>query len=827
MSASREHTRGVHRSSRPAPRPRVAGAAQLLAFRLFSIVCLAALIALVAYYPLGPVVLVAALGAYAFLLWRKPEIWLFVVPALLPVLDLSAWTGWFYVREADFLLLATAAVCYWKMAPLASARVISGPRLLLLIVLLVSFAVSAWRGLDGMPPLDLDSFSNYQSPYNSLRVAAGLAWALAVLPLATRTLSQDDDRFRQYLIAGMTAGLVLCTAATAWERLAFPGIMNFSSDYRATAPFSDMNVGGAALDAWVILALPFAAVAALTAQRPVSMAVAASIFLAGTYAMLVTFTRSTYAAYGVVLASVFVFSWYRLRSREPQGVAWVLTFLLVFAVVSYVLMRVFATGGYRTLAAVLGMCAAAFFYGAVNLRIVAAARAALVVVIGFAGMAVLFVWVPKGAYLGYSAALALLLTGLLWFGSGRGAAVGGTIAAASLPLLAAGTLLVAWHWGGASALRDAFLALAVTACLVGFNRYAARPLWSLSRASILPAMIAAIALGLMVPVVSNSYVKGRFTTLDQDFQTRIDHWKDGLNMMDAGWTATLFGMGLGSYPRNYFWRNSQGEIPGIQQYRVEDGNAFLRLGGARYPRGHGQPLSVFQMVSLESGRDYRLSFEARGNKKDALIALAVCDKWLLYSVGCHGSVKGKAPAGAWTHVEKQFNSGTLRNREWFGRRTAQLLMIVDAGGTFVDVDNMALTDSAGRNLIRNGDFTAGPEFWFFTSDYHHLPWHAKNMLLHVYFEQGAVGLLVFVGLYLYALVEFARLARRRDAFASALFGALAGLAVVGVFDSVLDVPRLAFLCYFFMLLALYTPVAPLHDARPPSGGTGRERRPAR
>src|SRR5262249_14974595 len=156
---------------------------------------------------------------------------------------------------------------------------------LLLVLLVVSFAISAWRGLEGMPPLDLDSFSNYQSPYNSLRVLAGFAWALLLLPLARRAPVQDDDTLRRYLIAGMTAGLALCALVTVWERLAFPGIMNFSSDYRATGPFSDMNAGGAALDGYVILALPFAAVAALTARKTAFVTAAALIFVAGTYAM--------------------------------------------------------------------------------------------------------------------------------------------------------------------------------------------------------------------------------------------------------------------------------------------------------------------------------------------------------------------------------------------------------------------------------------------------------------------------------------------------------------------------------------------------------------
>ena len=55
-------------------------------------------------------------------------------------------------------------------------------------------------------------------------------------------------------------------------------------------------------------------------------------------------------------------------------------------------------------------------------------------------------------------------------------------------------------------------------------------------------------------------------------------------------------------------------------------------------------------------------------------------------------------------------------------------------------------------LLGNGDFQHGNDRWFFTSDRHHLPWHAKNLWLHVYFEQGVLGLLIFSALLVFALL---------------------------------------------------------------------------
>jgi hypothetical protein len=82
-----------------------------------------------------------------------------------------------------------------------------------------------------------------------------------------------------------------------WERLAFTGLANFSSDYRATGLFWEMHVGGAALDAVLALSVPFAVAALVTARVPWRWAVAALAAGAGACTRhLVTFSRIVYLA---------------------------------------------------------------------------------------------------------------------------------------------------------------------------------------------------------------------------------------------------------------------------------------------------------------------------------------------------------------------------------------------------------------------------------------------------------------------------------------------------------------------------------------------------
>ena len=116
----------------------------------------------------------------------------------------------------------------------------------------------------------------------------------------------------------------------------------------------------------------------------------------------------------------------------------------------------------------------------------------------------------------------------------------------------------------------------------------------------------------------------------------------------------------------------------------------------------------------------------------------------------------------------------------------------------IDVDNVTLLDAEGRDLVHNGDFSKGMQRWFFSTD-SHLAWHAKNLFIHVLFEQGWLGLGAFAALLVAAVLTLLRRAGH-DAMALALFISLVSFLVVGLVDSLIDEPRLDFL--FFWLLAI-------------------------
>jgi hypothetical protein len=129
----------------------------------------------------------------------------------------------------------------------------------------------------------------------------------------------------------------------------------------------------------------------------------------------------------------------------------------------------------------------------------------------------------------------------------------------------------------------------------------------------------------------------------------------------------------------------------------------------------------------------------------------------------------------------------------------------------VAVDNLSLRAPDGTELLQNGDFSAGGDFWFFKT-HDHLAWHIKNLWVSLLFEQGWAGLIAFS---LFVLAVFLHLlgpAWRGNATAAAALTAAAGFLTVGLFASPFDAPRLTAL--FFAALAVGLHGVPAADITP-------------
>lgn len=262
--------------------------------------------------------------------WR-PGLWLFVVPALLPLLNFSTWTGWLVFEEFDILLLGALVGAYGRLAwSLPQGRETKTPfsswrSTALLGLLGLAGLLALLRGFADAGGFAFDWFAGYTDALNSLRVFKSLGFALFFVPLLQRELKQSGQLARQRLAGGMVAGLTVVTLAVLWERAAFPGLLDFSTPYRTVALFWEMHVGGAAIDGYLALATPFLVWALLAAQRPLFWGAAAALALLTAYACLTTFSRGVYLAVAGPLLLLALLLWAQktnFNARDFFGPVW-------------------------------------------------------------------------------------------------------------------------------------------------------------------------------------------------------------------------------------------------------------------------------------------------------------------------------------------------------------------------------------------------------------------------------------------------------------------------------------------------------------------------
>ena len=275
------------------------------------------------------------------------------------------------------------------------------------------------------------------------------------------------------------------------------------------------------------------------------------------------------------------------------------------------------------------------------------------------------------------------------------------------------------------------------------------------------------------------------------------HWLDAIQMMDGAFMTNFIGEGLGSYPRIYFWRNSEHTLPATYSLSHDENINYLKLGS-------GDTLYMEQIISVLPDNPYLLSFDMRSNSEKAVVTIPICEKSLLYSFDCIWERFSLSPnnINKWEHFEKLIDSkslGSIRGRYAgkFSIRPVKLSLYNGVGQTILDIKNIKLIDKSGINLIRNGDFSNGLDQWFFSTD-NHLPWHIKNVFIQILFEQGWLGEVAFISFLIYVIVYNLRQAQNKKIFNAVILSSISGFITVGMVDSPFDEPRLTLL--FFLIL---------------------------
>ena len=795
------------------------------------------------HYPLGAVAAVGVVSIWGAIVFIQPLVWVIMLPALLPLIGWAPWSGWLTFEELDLLVLSTAAAGYARLAflPKASPPGRTGKRRggagfaavgwLLALLFASSTLLAVYRGFEDAGGFRFDWFHGYQEAMNSVRVGKSFFLALSLLPLwrslrdaRLKTSWQEVDA-TVLLAAGMALGLAGAALTTIWERAAFVGLLNFASDYRTTGMFWEMHVGGAALDGYLALTVPFAVHQMLQARKPWHSVAAGGALGLGLYACLTTFSRGVYLAVPVGLA---VTLWLHSRLQERHAQLGALeqegrravraafrTGLALVALFAVAVAWIFPSSGYRGALALLGafVVLLPLAQAVPRLRLVGWLGAIGMAVPVAALMGVAFEFAPKTSYLGYGLSF-LIGVAALWWQHGLALAAAGkrrvssnpaALAVASFVCLLLGAAFVFEHWGGRKALLAGLPAIGALLLGLAVLGLARKPLWPAGfrwRAMVSGGML--MTLTVVGVFEGGDYITGRFETGREDMGVRLEHWQQGLGMLDNGQDLQL-GKGMGRYPANYLMDGPRAERVGDYRWVSEAGRAHIVLSGGQHPLSDGQLFRFSQRIDLPIGA-VALSVDVRA-EHDSGLKFEVCPKHLLYTdYACLSNhLEVKAKPGEWQHFDLPLKGSPMLRGDWYAPKLIVFSVAQTTRGGLIDIGALQLRGSDGRALIENPDFSQGMAHWFSSSDHNHLPWHIKSMFLNVVFDQGLLGLLLFFGLTGVALWRASWGDSRDHTLSPSIAGAIAGFFVVGLFDSLLDVPRVAFLFYFLVLLAMNRP----------------------
>lgn len=742
-------------------------------------------LALLYDYPVFRPLLGGFLLVYGVLMLKWPRVWLAVLPVCVPLLQLAHWSGRLFLEDLDIVFVFTLAVLLWRMPGASSHPRLRLPLTLHVVILALTLSYLASLVIGLLPWPDWrapDVLASFLSPVNALRLSKGFFWALLFSPFVLQAFREHPAEVQKMVVGGMLAGGLVLGLMAMWERGVWHALiygrdryqllsplLDFSTPYRVTGTFAEMHTGGEAIDGYLGLTWPMLVLALALARKRWVLALSSVVLGLVIYSLVTTFSRGLYfslaLAGGVWLLGLMRV--FRLTPRTEKTLR--LGPLLLLLGLGALLMGLgFSRGGMLGLASTLLIFCIAAWLG----------------------------WRP----ITRSADSALLLTA---FGLCAWAA-------------ARGMLTSKWHpLALSTALPLAFL-LASGAGLLGYRAGRALPRGAGIKSYLVVVMTLVVGVGVLAPALLGYRMTERLSDVGADFSTRTGHWHHALSLKQGHLLDQVLGMGLGSFPREYHWdiahrTDASGDFSLVR----ENGNAFLRTAGGKNLR-FGQRLSVGAMTPMQ------LRMRVRTPSPEAWLRVRLCRRFVIHPSEWNSECVTLNRTLTDTHEQWQdltfdFDTGQVGDGlqlaraplmlEINNRREYKLMGMPPAR---VDIDNISLTDSYSSEYVANGDFGHGMDRWLPYYDFNHLPWHIKNLWLHLYFEQGALGVAAFAASWLVALVLAWRASRRGEIFPLGVAAALTGFVAVGAFGSPIDAPRVAWLYYFlwFVLIAQYRPANP-------------------
>ena len=196
------------------------------------------------------------------------------------------------------------------------------------------------------------------------------------------------------------------------------------------------------------------------------------------------------------------------------------------------------------------------------------------------------------------------------------------------------------------------------------------------------------------------------------------------------------------------------------------------------------------------------------------MTVGLCEKLLLYSDHCSAASFKASEPGKWVQERAALRIEELAPSLLFGwvRRPVELYFHVPQPGATAEISAVRLLDPGLHQLVGNGDFAQGTARWFFTDD-DHIVWRMKDQFLMLLFEQGVIGITSYLLLSAAALLGLWRAVSSGTQAAAPIAAAIVAYFCAGLFDYLLEAPRLSTLFYLLCFAGLAIPA--VSDPRPP------------
>lgn len=298
----------------------------------------------------------------------------------------------------------------------------------------------------------------------------------------------------------------------------------------------------------------------------------------------------------------------------------------------------------------------------------------------------------------------------------------------------------------------------------------------------------------------------------------MQHWRSALAVPRhaAQW---WLGVGAGRLPVDRAVNEPETRWPGRIQWVGGKGQPFVRLQGTSGQVDRHGLFGLTQRLGVVSvPGPFTVTAELRGPPK-ARLHVRLCEQHLLYSGACQFATIQMESAGGddgetqtWQVVTRVLRGPPLNQTPGRADRGLMLWVWSGSGASAIDLRQLRLAPAWGSEMTRNGDFHEGLVYWLPSAQHQFGPWHVDNHFLEWLVERGILGLALWIVLNLWALWRirsrpFACQAST-TALDSGLRSALVAGLVLGLFCSIQDVPRVAFLNAWIVAIALLRPPSP-------------------